>query len=628
MSKIRVLDEHTINKIAAGEVIENTSSVVKELVENAIDAGSTEITVEIREGGRQLIRITDNGCGMSADDAVLCLERHATSKIKQVEDIHSLYTMGFRGEAVPSIAAISKFTLLTTLAREGEKNSEGTMVIVEGGRILSVAPSIRSPGTTIEVKSLFFNIPVRKKFQKSPSYDTQEILKILMIISLGYPHIKFELISDQKQLLNVGVAKNAHTFEEKLKNRIEGALGKEFLASLTPLSFKQDPYILEGFVGLPSFHRQNRTGQYLFINQRCVQSPLVSYAVKEGYGSMLMSNRYPVFVLHLQIPGHLVDVNVHPQKKEVRIRQESRLKEAIIDAVQKTMQKNSAIKNNFSNIASTPSSSFNYQGLLADPIIPPAPSIDVSPKSAEPFIPKIPPIPPEPQIPAFYQPKTRPTPTLPATPEFEFIPHKRPPRILTTLPGYILVDSSTIDSALFLNPPSKPSEGMCIINQKAAYSRIYYERLLSQNKKTSIKVQPLLIPVTLEFPAYETLLLKEYLPLLQQMGFGIQEFGERIFSIDAIPDPIRKDELESCLLNIMQDLREFQDSKRLQKEKEKRLATVASQRVSSLAKRISLEEAQLLINELLQCQTSSQCPLGMPTVIHLSSDDLEKLFQK
>ena len=337
-SKIRVLNDQTINKIAAGEVIENPASVLKELVENSLDAGATSICVEIQEGGRQLIRVSDDGCGMSSDDALLCLERHATSKIREVEDIEDLLTMGFRGEAIPSIAAISKLTLLTSSLHEEGKKGEGTLIVVDGGRLLTCSSAPRSRGTTIEVKSLFFNVPVRRKFQKSPAFDSQEILKLLGLLALAYPSVQFELISDQKTLLKTPLSPSLLSFHELLGRRLECVLGKEYSSGILPLQFQQKPYELEGYIGSPSSHKPNRTGQHLYINQRLVFSPLIASAVREGYGTMLPNHRYPIFLLHLRMPGSLLDVNVHPQKKEVRLRQEFQLKEMVIQSIQMSLR--------------------------------------------------------------------------------------------------------------------------------------------------------------------------------------------------------------------------------------------------------------------------------------------------
>jgi DNA mismatch repair protein MutL len=603
MPRIRVLDESTINKIAAGEVIENPASVVKELVENAMDAGATEIIVEIKGGGRQLIRISDNGCGMLQDDALLCFERHATSKICNVEDIEALMTMGFRGEAIPSIASISKFTLLTA-PKKSEKHHEGTLIMAEGGKILTVVPAARAFGTTIEVKDLFFNVPVRKKFQKSPSYDAQEILKMLTILSLGYPHIRFELISDQRQLLDTAPLATEGDFQVQLERRIETVLGKDFFTSLCPLNFKQGEFQLNGYVGLPAYSRHNRTGQYLFINQRAVQSSLIAFAIREGYGTMLPSNRHPIFILHLRVPGALIDVNVHPQKKEVRLRQEQHLKECLRQAIQQSLQ-----GIGFTEEIHEPQASFSPSFVPAfEPMFPPPGNFAKPLASSLPWEP----------IPTFSEPFS--VKEEAAQPIFDFIPNKA--RVLATLPGYILLDP------LHLGPFEaliKGQGGLCLVSQKAAYTRIYYERLLDQ-QETKSPSQPLLLPLTVEFAKPEMTLLKEHLEELKGMGFGIAEFGEHTFIVDAIPTLFDQQELQACLMAIAEDLKEFQDTRRVQREKEKTIALAAARRSSISKKRLGLDDAQMLLAQLLECQMPAQCPMGRPTWIHLSLDDLAKQF--
>jgi DNA mismatch repair protein MutL len=312
---IRVLTEETINKIAAGEVIENPASVVKELVENGMDAGAQSISIEIKGGGFQLIKITDNGSGMSSDDALLCFERHATSKIEDIKDLSSLTSMGFRGEALASIASIARVDLITAL-QEGS----GTHVEVEGGKIRSVSPAPRNQGTTFEVRSLFYNVPARKKFQKQTSATTAEIHKLVVTLALAHPEIGFELISNEQTVLKVSPATGA-TFVEKLICRTGDLFQTSFLGTKLKTSGRDRDYALEGILGTPGDHRINRTGQYLFVNRRPIFSPQVTRAIKEGYGQRLNEDRYPIFVLHLNVPPALLDVNVHPQKKEVRFQE-------------------------------------------------------------------------------------------------------------------------------------------------------------------------------------------------------------------------------------------------------------------------------------------------------------------
>lgn len=570
-SKIRVLKDHTINQIAAGEVIENPASVVKELVENSIDAGSTEICVEIKGGGRQLIRITDNGCGMNSDDALLCLERHATSKIKEVDDIHTIMTMGFRGEAIPSIASISQFSLLTC---SGE-SKEGTLVIVDGGRIVKYAPAPRSIGTTIEVKSLFFNVPVRKKFQKSPQLDTNEILKILSTLALGHPLIKFELISNQETILSTPILK------KDLEERIKQVLGSEYYSSLTPIEGSRGEIQLKGFIGLPAFTKQNRTGQYLFINHRCVHSPLISYAIREGFGTTLASNRHPIYVLHLSLPGHSVDVNVHPQKKEVRLRQEQDLKQLIIGSVEAALQNAGFSYSN--DFIVLPPTTFNE---------PPAfkPYASFEPLREE-------------QI-RYEAPKPQPEPAL-----FSQTAAPTAPRVLLTAPNYILLDPQTT--------PSKDAI-LCLVDQRAAHARIIFEKLLEKKNSPS---QPLLIPYSLETTPLEAAFIIEQLPFLQEIGIHIHQSGPQSFIIDSIPDFFGNVDLDTLITNLVHD------QKLSVADREKILAVTASRSALSKNKKLSLDEAQVLLNRLFKCQTPLCCPQGKATLIHMKADEIEKLFK-
>jgi DNA mismatch repair protein MutL len=599
-SKIRVLTDHTINQIAAGEVIENPASVVKELVENSLDAGATDITVEIKGGGRQLIRVTDNGCGMGPDDALLCLERHATSKLRTLEDLDSIGTMGFRGEAIPSIASISKLTLLTCL-QSGESEL-GTMVIVDGGKIVRYCPAACPKGTTIEVKSIFYNVPVRKKFQRSPTYDSNEILKMMSLLALGYPEIRFKLISNQEVVLSTPASIH-HTFDQQLSERIETVLGKDFSESLCPLEASQGDYQLQGFIGKPFFSKQNRTGQYLFINKRHVFSPYLAYAIREGFGPTLGTQRYPVFVLHLRMPGSLVDVNVHPQKKEVRLRQEYSLKQMIIQSVEQALQ-------------STGSSPFceitPFQFSPAMPVE--IPRNEWNPtfaplkvcESVEPYLayPPPPSLSPKPAVsqPSLFQ-------AVKTAPKI--------PKAIATIVNYIIVDESHTDLAV---------NGLSLVDQRAAHSRIIFDRLMKQETKNS--VQTLLIPHTFETIPAESALLRQHLEQLNAMGISIREFGPNTFSVDALPEIFGNTDVQSFLNEIMERLKDEKNEKLFRQEQEKQIALAASRTAVSRNRKLSLDEAQLLLNQLMPCETPYQCPLGKPTFCRLSSEEIAKLFSK
>lgn len=640
-SKIRVLDEQTINKIAAGEVIENPASVVKELVENSLDAGADDICVEIKGGGRQLIRITDNGCGMNSDDALLCLERHATSKIRDVDDIHEIHTMGFRGEAIPSIASISKFTLMTCQKTDSENNNTnstmGTMVIIEGGKIIQCCPVARSPGTTIEVKSLFFNVPVRRKFQKSPVYDANEILKMMSSLSLGYPHIKFQLINDQKIELSTHLPMG-NTFHDKLGQRIKDILGPDFFESTCPVESTKEEYLIKGFIGLPAFTRHNRTGQYLFINQRAIFSPLVSFAVRDGFGTTLPSNRHPVYVLHLTIPGALVDVNVHPQKREVRLRQEMILKDIIREGISGALQSSNG--SFFDTIPSMPTENENVAAIAPTPLHlqtsqsshAPFPFtsnknntafIDF-PKEERPFslppltkVSSISPIPPTPiEMPAKCQETLLPFTTPPQ-------PKAVSPRVLATIKQYILLEPSTVSA--------EKRDHLCLVDQKAAHSRVIFERLQKQILGNAVNsaIQSLLIPYTFEVSPVEGSLLLEHLDTLNKMGVSIRQSGPQKFLVDGLPSYFGNTDLQSLISGLVHELRDYQsDSTTLHKENARKISLAASRASISHNARLSIMEAQSLIDQLMQCEHPYQCPLGKPTLISLTQDELDKKFLK
>lgn len=313
--KIHRLPEAVINQIAAGEVVENPASIVKELIENSLDAGASHIDVQIVEGGQQLIRVEDDGSGMDPEDAVLCLERHATSKIGQIEDLQTLLTMGFRGEALAAIASVSQFELKT--CREGV----ATRVVVEGGRITVVEPCARNRGTTIEVRSLFYNTPARKKFQKSASANASQVARVIETIALAHPEIAFSLSAGGKKSFDLPA--------QNRKERIEEILG----GHEHEIVFEQKGILISGYLASPQRAMINRSGQHLYINRRPIFSPLISRAVKDGFGTRIGEHAYPPYVLYLEIPPDLVDINVHPQKKEARFRDDGGIYRLFQDAV-------------------------------------------------------------------------------------------------------------------------------------------------------------------------------------------------------------------------------------------------------------------------------------------------------
>lgn len=635
-SKIRILSEHTINKIAAGEVIENPASVVKELVENSLDAGSNDICVEIKEGGRQLIRITDNGCGMNHDDAILCLERHATSKIRNVEDIHDISTMGFRGEAIPSIASISKFTLLTCPSPEPgqEPATEGTLIIVDGGKILQCTSAACSPGTTIEIKNLFFNVPVRKKFQKSPTYDATEILKVLTTLSLGHPTIKFQLISDHKTILSTPVilreASAQNLFLAHLKMRIESVLGDDFKSNMSAVDERREDLRLQGYIGLPTFTKTNRTGQHLYINNRAVVSPTVSFAVRDGYGSALQPGRHPVFVLHLAMPGELVDVNVHPQKKEVRLRQEQHIKEMVIASIHMAFQ---STQGQAAWSVPCDIDSNRSEELFTTPIF--AKEEDHYINTTKPFSSfSLPPLseflPWENEVvPTIVQEKVEEK-QLPLVEVAR--PVERIPQVLATIKNYILLEGfwSNAQDQVQDHQLQLPKEGLWFVDQRGAHARVLFEQFKRQNHASLEKaaIQTLLIPYTFTTTPFESALLTDCVDQLNKLGISIHQSGPHLFLIDAIPTMFGNSDLQTLVSDLLYSLRDLRDSNLFLKEYEKHLACAASRAAISAQKKLSALEAQTLIKQLVSCDNPYQCPQGKPVIFQFSNEEISKKFLK
>ncbi len=363
MNRIRLLPEHVANQIAAGEVVERPASVVKELVENALDAQAARVTVEVQAGGRSLVRVTDDGAGMSRDDALLCLERHATSKIQRAEDLAAIATMGFRGEALPSIASVSRFTL-TTRERDGD-SPEGTQIIVNGGKIVEVKAAGSAPGTNVEVRQLFFNLPARRKFLRTEETEAAHIQHYLTLAALAYPEVAFTFVKDGRTVWQVPAVKSGPAVSsrvEGLRERFRALLGDEKLLAVNfSASLSEDftPEAVEmfeesspekaeiqtpkselrvwGLAGSPGVSRTTRDGQFVFVNRRPVENRGLNYALIEGYHTSLMKGRYPVCCLFLEIDPAAVDVNIHPAKREVKFHRESEIRRLVAQAVRETL---------------------------------------------------------------------------------------------------------------------------------------------------------------------------------------------------------------------------------------------------------------------------------------------------
>lgn len=536
--RIRLLDEITINQIAAGEVIENPASVVKELVENSLDSGARSIHVETRGGGRGLIRISDDGCGMSKEDLIFSLERHATSKLTGIEDFDTLHTLGFRGEALPSIASVSKLCIHSA-AQEGE----GEILVAHGGKIMKIDPKPRKQGTTVEVASLFFNVPVRKKFQKSVGWDTSEIHKVLTKMALCYQEVAFTWISE-------GVKENG-LIEEKL------------VQEMLSVEHRKGDFVLKGFCSPPGSHRPNRTGQYLFVNKRPVVSPFIAQKILEGYGTRLTAHRFPLFVLHLNLPSPLIDVNVHPQKKEIRLREERDLGIFLIEAIERALCPNNRKNGNFDCAkTSSFSSVVNDQRSLSLP--PPAFAVEESFST--------------------YEPKT-------------LVVEKEP--LLFSFTRSML---ASVGNYVFL----QEEEGIRVVDLCAARMRIVFEQL--KQGRDNKEVQHLLIPIEIEVRRSEQEQLCHAQSLFEEVGIGIRSFGNHSLIVDAIPPFFEREEIPGFVHALLEE-------GDLPKALSKTLRAPRNQR------------KDLLVEALFKCKEPDHAPDGRATHVLLKEKELAKFFK-
>ncbi|MDP6449809.1 MAG: DNA mismatch repair endonuclease MutL, partial [Lentisphaeria bacterium] len=327
MSIIRILPEDVSNRIAAGEVIERPASVVKELVENALDAGTTRLTIQVDRGGRSLVRVIDNGCGMDAEDALMCLEAHATSKIRERTDIGDIRTLGFRGEALPSIASVTRFQLRT----RPQDADEGTEVNVTGGVIQNVGPTGCAPGTTVQVRNLFFNLPARKKFLRSIATEESHIQEIVQLLAFAHPEVSFDLFFDDRSILSVQGGSDMRT-------RAAMLLGRETVAAMVPVDHTDDHIHVTGFAARPGLTRSTRRDQRTFVNGRPVTADGIHFAIRDAYHSMVMKGRYPPVLLFITLPPDRVDINVHPAKREVRFREHRQVGEVVSAGIRQALR--------------------------------------------------------------------------------------------------------------------------------------------------------------------------------------------------------------------------------------------------------------------------------------------------
>jgi DNA mismatch repair protein MutL len=650
MNRIRLLSEQVANQIAAGEVIERPASVVKELVENALDAGAARVTVEIQAGGRSLVRVTDDGTGMSRDDALLCLERHATSKIQKAEDLAAIATMGFRGEALPSIASVSRFTLTT---RERDSSSpEGTQIIVNGGKISEVKAAGSATGTNVEVRQLFFNLPARRKFMRTEETEAAHIQHYLTLAALAFPEVAFMFQKDGRLIWQLPAQKfGAATSSrlEALRERLRSLLGDEKLLPVNfsaPLddSFKpEETDIFEtaqaeeskvqgprsdlrvwGFIGAPGVSRATRESQHLFVNRRPIENRGLNYALLEGYHTSLMKGRYPVCCLFLEIDPAAVDVNVHPAKREVKFHREFEIRKFVAQAVQEMLLafhsteskvRPAAPKQSEGGSPKSKVEAVKQAELQPAPALPnfpeklkPAPTIEPPKQPVEQQPLKMGFVPTESEIPQSVPSTLDPRPSTGATPLLNVPLH------LVGVIGrlYVVLESD---------------RGLVLLDQHAAHERILFEQMLNRIEQNgSAPSQKLLLPETIELPARDANFLRGQLAALTRLGIGLSEFGERTFLLDALPPFVKVADSRQFVFDLVDELKAAGREVNLARLGEHTIAKTVCRHAVKANDPLGGAELENLIEDLRHCAMPYTCPHGRPTLIEMNYRELEKKF--
>ena len=605
MGKIAVLSDILASQVAAGEVVERPASVVKELIENSLDAGATQIAVLARRGGTALLRLVDNGSGMNREDALMCLERHATSKLKTSADLAGILTKGFRGEALPSIASVSKFTLAT---REHDALT-GTRVIVEGGTVLEISDDGDAPGTTIEVRQLFYNVPARRKFLRAEDTEFSHIEQQVRVQALAHPEVGFSLTRDERLLFHLPP-------DESLLERIAGLTGRELTERLIEIPrTSHGPLTVSGYLGGPGLWRSNRALQFTFLNRRPVESISFSQALRAGYGEVLPRGQSPVCFLMIEIAPGEVDVNVHPAKREVRFRNGLAVQSALTaiiaaalrpersppagqEAVRLTPHAPTpvprwnlpAVQQPLITVSQTPAPP---TALLTPAVPPPAPALAPVPALTPP------PPPPLPPAAAVVVPPARSTPS--------FTP------IGTLGTRYLILETI---------------EGLVLLDHRAAWERILYEEARQRTASSNIVSQALLTPLTIPLSPREFDFLKPQLPVLRRLGFGIEEFGTNTVLIDSLPPSLQADGAVPALLSaLLDDLRHNNNRTPVRLDDDTIAAAVARQSARYQPPG-TVETAAALTARLMACEMPYCRPDGSPTLIQFSYQELARKFGK
>lgn len=598
MQVIHVLPETLANQIAAGEVVERPASVVKELVENALDAGATRVDIELQEGGVRLIRIRDNGMGMSRADLPLAVQRHATSKIASLDDLEAVQTLGFRGEALPSIASVSRFIVTSAQSDDGH----GFQLQVEGGRVGEVVPAPHARGTSIEVHDLFYNTPARRKFLRAERTELGHIEEWLRTLALSRPDVELRIAHNGKSIRRYKQELDAN---ETRNARIIDSLGADFFAQRLEIDEEMAGIHVSGWIAKPVYNRASTDQQYLYVNGRCVRDKTIAHAIRQAYSDVLFHGRHPAYVLFVDLDPTRVDVNVHPAKHEVRFRDSRALHEVIYRVLSRALAETragdsyahpSALSTGAASFTATGAGqTFNYAqsqtmglGLRLDDMRAAYQGLYGGSGAAQ----------------AAAQPA---------------LPETAPDSDLPPL-GFALAQ---LHGVFIL---AQNAQGLVVVDMHAAHERIQYERLKTAHDSEGITRQPLLVPVSMSVGEREADLVEAENEALLDLGFELVRASPSAIQIRAVPNVLAQGDVESLVRDVLSDLREHSNTRKVEKARDELLATMACHGAVRANRRLSLDEMNGLLRQMEATERSGQCNHGRPTWTQFGLSDIDKWF--
>jgi DNA mismatch repair protein MutL len=607
MPKINLLSEDLINKIAAGEVIERPASVVKELVENSLDAKATKIKIEIKDSGKKLIKISDNGSGMEEEDAKKSILRHATSKIQEADDLFDIHTLGFRGEALASIAAVSRIGIIT----KKKDKLEGYNLVLEGGKIISSGIIGADSGTTIEVHDIFFNTPARKKFLKTDAVELRHIIDIVIRYALINKNVAFELVHDNHQLLNSPAI-------EDYRGKIASIYGTNMAKNLLEVNFENNDLKISGFIVKPFQARNDKTQQQTYVNNRWVRNNDISKAVYDSYHSLLFVGKHPVFILNIEVDPKRIDVNVHPAKTEIKIEQKDLVYSSVLEAVNGTLKKHNLI----------PEVDLDYEDQL---------TFGTPKKEVKSNVPEVKYV-----FDKSNQEQLDPVVNTEIYSEEELLNQNQEKNgefyaspeedVFIREENKVVEGNYKIPAMKLLGQIHKTffvaevSGGLLLIDQHVVQERVFYEKFMKELMNNKVTVQKLLKGGVLEFSPAEKLLVEENLGKLEEFGFKLEPFGGNTFLLKTVPSLFGKVQAKELVYSVLAELKEGKSKlEEIQEEIITRMACRASVKAGDT---LTNTEMESMLKELERCKLPYTCPHGRAVLIKVSADELEKKFKR